>query len=158
MAEPLEQILVDEAATETFGARLLELICERFGQSALVTLQGDLGAGKTTLVRGVLRGLGFTGAVKSPTYTLLEPYSIGGLDLFHFDLYRLESAEELEFVGFEEILDAPGIKLFEWPQRGEGWLPAADVSVLLEHYWPPQAQSAATVVAQRRIRVTFANG
>jgi tRNA threonylcarbamoyladenosine biosynthesis protein TsaE len=123
-----------------------------------VTLQGDLGAGKTTLVRGVLRGLGFTGAVKSPTYTLLEPYSIGGLDLFHFDLYRLESAEELEFVGFEEILDAPGIKLFEWPQRGEGWLPAADVSVLLEHYWSPQAQSAATAVAQRRIRVTFANG
>ena len=131
MSQTVEQILVDEAATEAFGQSLLDRIRAQIGPSALVTLQGDLGAGKTTLVRGILRGLGFTGAVKSPTYTLLEPYSIDGLDLYHFDLYRLEAAEELEFVGFEEILDGPGIKLFEWPQTGEGWLPNADVSVLI---------------------------
>ncbi|MEC9134467.1 MAG: tRNA (adenosine(37)-N6)-threonylcarbamoyltransferase complex ATPase subunit type 1 TsaE, partial [Pseudomonadota bacterium] len=129
MSQTVEQILVNEAATEAFGQSLLDRIRAQIGPSALVTLQGDLGAGKTTLVRGILRGLGFTGAVKSPTYTLLEPYSIDGFDLYHFDLYRLETAEELEFVGFEEILDGSGIKLFEWPQKGEGWLPNADVSV-----------------------------
>ena len=117
MTEAMEQVLADEAATVAFGQELSQLIQDRFGNSALVALEGDLGAGKTTLVRGILRALGFSGAVKSPTYTLLEPYNLGGLDLYHFDLYRLESAEELEFVGFEEILDGPGIKLFEWPQR-----------------------------------------
>jgi tRNA threonylcarbamoyladenosine biosynthesis protein TsaE len=151
----IEQVLADEAATEAFGHSLLERIRSALGVSALVTLQGDLGAGKTTLVRGILRGLGFVGAVKSPTYTLLEPYTINGLDLYHFDLYRLESAEELEFVGFEEILDAPGIKLFEWPERGDGWLPRADVSVFLELYRPPDAEPSAP--AQRRVRVTFAD-
>ena len=155
MSQTVEQILVDEAATEAFGQSLLDRICAQIGPSALVTLQGDLGAGKTTLVRGILRGLGFTGAVKSPTYTLLEPYGIDGLDLYHFDLYRLETAEELEFVGFEEILDGPGIKLFEWPQKGEGWLPNADVSVLIELYRPPDAEPAAA--AQRRVQVVFAD-
>lgn len=156
MAQRIEQILVDEAATEAFGQSLLERLRSQFGGNALVALEGDLGAGKTTLVRGILRGLGFTGAVKSPTYTLLEPYCVDGLDLFHFDLYRLESAQELEFVGFEEILDAPGIKLFEWPQRGEGWLPEPHVRVLLEHYKPPE--TAASAPAQRRARVVFNDG
>ena len=96
MSQTVEQSLVDEAATEAFGQSLLDRIRAQIGPSALVALQGDLGAGKTTLVRGILRGLGFTGSVKSPTYTLLEPYSIDGLDLYHFDLYRLETAEELE--------------------------------------------------------------
>ena len=155
MSQTVEQILVDEAATEAFGQSLLDRIRAQIGPSALVTLQGDLGAGKTTLVRGILRGLGFTGSVKSPTYTLLEPYGIDGLDLYHFDLYRLETAEELEFVGFEEILDGPGIKLFEWPQKGEGWLPNADVSVLIELYRPLDAEPAAT--AQRRVQVVFAD-
>ena len=156
MAQRIEQILVDEAATEAFGQSLLERLRAQFGGNALVTLEGDLGAGKTTLVRGILRGLGFTGAVKSPTYTLLEPYCVDGLDLFHFDLYRLESAEELEFVGFEEILDAPGIKLFEWPQRGEGWLPEPHVGVFLELYRPPEMATSAP--AQRRARVVFGDG
>ena len=155
MSQTVEQILVDEAATEAFGQSLLDRIRAQIGSSALVTLQGDLGAGKTPLVRGILRGLGFTGSVKSPTYTLLEPYTIDGLDLNHLDLYRLETAEELEFVGFEEILDGPGIKLFEWPQKGEGWLPNADVSVLIELYWPPDAEPAAA--AQRRVQVVFAD-
>jgi tRNA threonylcarbamoyladenosine biosynthesis protein TsaE len=156
MSEAIEQVLVDEAATVAFGKDLLQIIQDRFGGVALVALEGDLGAGKTTLVRGILRALGFTGAVKSPTYTLLEPYSINDLDLYHFDLYRLESAEELEFVGFEEILDGPGIKLFEWPQRGAGWLPTPDVLVQLALHQPADAE--ASTPKQRRVRVVLLNG
>ena len=156
MAEAMTQILIDDAATVAFGKDLLKLIRCRFGDTALVALEGDLGAGKTTLVRGIPRALGFTGAVKSPTYTLLEPYSIDNLDLYHFDLYRLESAEELEFVGFEEILDAPGIKLFEWPQRAEGWLPSPDVLVQLALYQPATADALAP--AQRSVRVFVTDG
>ena len=156
MTEAIAQVLIDEAATVAFGDDLLNLIRSRFGDTALVALEGDLGAGKTTLVRGMLRALGFTGAVKSPTYTLLEPYSIDNLDLYHFDLYRLESAEELEFVGFEEILDGPGIKLFEWPQRGEGWLPSPDVLVQLALHRPASTDAAAP--AQRSVRVLIPDG
>ena len=156
MSEAIEQVLVDEAATVAFGKDLLQIIQDRFGGVALVALEGDLGAGKTTLVRGILRALGFTGAVKSPTYTLLEPYSINDLDLYHFDLYRLESAEELEFVGFEEILDGPGIKLFEWPQRGAGWLPTPDVLVQLALHQPANAE--ASTPKQRRVRVVLPDG
>ena len=155
MTEELEQILADEAATVAFGQELLKLIQERFGDSALVALEGDLGAAKTTLVRGILRTLGFSGVVKSPTYTLLEPYSLGDLDLYHFDLYRLESAEELEFVGFEEILDGPGIKLFEWPQRGAGWLPAPDILVRLALHQPDGADPSAP--SQRQVQVLIAD-
>ena len=151
MTEVMEQVLADEAATVAFGQELSRLIQDRFGNSALVALEGDLGAGKTTLVRGILRALGFSGAVKSPTYTLLEPYNLGGLDLYHFDLYRLESAEELEFVGFEEILDGPGIKLFEWPQRGAGWLPTPDLLVRLALHQPVGTNPSAP--AQRHVRV-----
>jgi|TARA_Y100000991_G_scaffold55534_1_gene40585 tRNA threonylcarbamoyladenosine biosynthesis protein TsaE len=151
MTEAMEQVLADEAATVAFGQELSQLIQDRFGNSALVALEGDLGAGKTTLVRGILRALGFSGAVKSPTYTLLEPYNLGGLDLYHFDLYRLESAEELEFVGFEEILDGPGIKLFEWPQRGAGWLPTPDLLVRLALHQPVGTNPSAP--AQRHVRV-----
>ena len=156
MTEAIAQVLIDEAATVAFGDDLLNLIRSRFGDTALVALEGDLGAGKTTVVRGILRALGFTGAVKSPTYTLLEPYSIDNLDLYHFDLYRLESAEELEFVGFEEILDGPGIKLFEWPQRGEGWLPSPDVLVQLALHRPGSTDASAP--AQRSVRVLIPGG
>jgi len=85
----------------------------------------------------------------------LEPYSLGDLDLYHFDLYRLESAEELEFVGFEEILDGPGIKLFEWPQRGAGWLPAPDILVRLALHQPAGADPSAP--SQRQVQVLVAD-
>ncbi|WP_348680486.1 tRNA (adenosine(37)-N6)-threonylcarbamoyltransferase complex ATPase subunit type 1 TsaE [Marinobacter nauticus] len=92
---------------------------------------GPNGAGKTTLARGVLQALGHSGVVKSPTYTLLEPYRIGAQDAFHFDLYRVNDPEELSFIGFDEIIDGPGLKLIEWPERATSWLPEPTVEVTL---------------------------
>lgn len=123
--------LADEAATVAFGRWLSKVLVERYDGTAVVFLEGQLGAGKTTVVRGVMQGLGHTGVVKSPTYTLLEPYNIDGLEIYHFDLYRVGDPQELEFVGFDEIVDGPGLKLFEWPERAAGWLPRPDVSVQL---------------------------
>ncbi len=98
----------------------------------VITLSGDLGAGKTTLVRGVLRGLHITGPVKSPTYTLVEPYSISSLYLYHFDFYRLGEPEEWEAAGFREYFRDDAICLIEWPERAGTLLPAADLQIALE--------------------------
>ena len=92
--------------------------------SLIVYLKGDLGAGKTTLVRGFLRGLGYKGTVKSPTYTLIEPYRIAGKSICHLDLYRLADAEELEYLGVRDLLQEETVLLIEWPERGEGVLPS----------------------------------
>ncbi|MDX1624954.1 MAG: tRNA (adenosine(37)-N6)-threonylcarbamoyltransferase complex ATPase subunit type 1 TsaE [Wenzhouxiangellaceae bacterium] len=91
----------------------------------VVELAGDLGAGKTTLVRGMLRGLGFAGRVKSPSYGLVEPYEIDDLDVFHLDLYRLSDPEELAFLGLDDLAGPGSVLLVEWPERGRGMLPAA---------------------------------
>jgi len=119
--------LADEAATLAFGTALAGTL----GGGALVFLEGDLGAGKTTLCRGILRGLGFEGAVKSPTYTLVEPYEICGFRVYHFDFYRIGHAEELEFIGLDEMLAEPGLKLVEWPEKAGKLLPAPDVVIRL---------------------------
>jgi tRNA threonylcarbamoyladenosine biosynthesis protein TsaE len=154
--------LNDEAATVEFGRRLGKRLLEDYGGSAVVFLYGDLGAGKTTLVRGILRQLGYSGAVKSPTYTLLEPYRVGDVDVYHFDLYRVADAQELEFVGFDDILDGPGLKLFEWPQRAVDWLPEAHVCVTLQVYPRPVPAAGETRTADtaypevvRKVDVSF---
>ncbi len=117
--------LVGEAAQEAFGARLAAA-CE---PPLRVYLDGELGAGKTTLVRGLLRALGHRGAVKSPTYTLIEPYELGGKQIYHLDLYRVSDPGELEYLGLREMLDEEALLLIEWPQRGAGWLPDGDLVV-----------------------------
>lgn len=119
----------DESAMYALGAE----IGQRFPQGGLITLQGDLGAGKTTLVRGLLRSLGYTGIVKSPTYTLVEPYHLPGRDIFHFDLYRLVDAEELEYMGIRDYLHSNNLCLVEWPEKAAGLLPAANLSICIEH-------------------------
>ncbi len=98
----------------------------------VVYLRGDLGAGKTTLVRALLRALGHAGRVKSPTFTLLEQYETGGLHLRHFDLYRFRSEEEWEAAGFRDEFDGRNVCLVEWPEKAQGLMPQADVEIRFE--------------------------
>ena len=126
----LELQLGDAAATESLGAALARCAAE---DGLLLFLHGDLGAGKTTLVRGYLHGLGHGGAVKSPTYTLVETYALAGRTVYHFDLYRLGEAEELEFLGIRDYLAGSAQCLVEWPERGAGVLPTADLALTLDY-------------------------
>ncbi|MYL22695.1 tRNA (adenosine(37)-N6)-threonylcarbamoyltransferase complex ATPase subunit type 1 TsaE [Halomonas alkaliantarctica] len=119
--------LPNESAHIAFGEMLGRVLKGR----GRVYLEGDLGAGKTTLARGVLRAYGYQGAVKSPTYTLIEPYELNDQRLYHLDLYRLGDPEELEFIGGRDVLDDDALCLVEWPSRGEGWLPEADLRLHL---------------------------
>ncbi len=119
--------LADFMATEKYG----EQLAQRLDKAALVFLHGQLGAGKTTLVRGILRALGHTAAVKSPTYTLLEPYELADWTVYHFDFYRINDPQELDFIGLDELLDVQAVKLIEWPERAQDRLPAPDVEILL---------------------------
>lgn len=122
------RVLPDEAATLDAGARLARAAAGR----GVITLRGNLGSGKTTLCRGLLRGLGHTGPVKSPTFTLVEPYEIGGSRVLHYDLYRLSNPEEIEYLGMRDFLDNQTLTLIEWPEKGAGFLPPADLDLSLE--------------------------
>jgi tRNA threonylcarbamoyladenosine biosynthesis protein TsaE len=120
--------LADENATIALAHRL----AAQLKPGMVIYLHGDLGTGKTTLVRGVLNALGYTGRVKSPTYTLVEPYHIAGLDLRHFDLYRLHDEEEWEAAGFRDEFDGHNIFFIEWPERARELIPKADVIIDFE--------------------------
>jgi len=113
--------------TELLGARLGENVV----LPGVIYLQGELGAGKTTLCRGLLRARGYYEAVKSPTFTLVEPYELESGTVYHFDLYRLGDVEELVFIGMRDYCDAGALILVEWPERGETMLPEADLVINL---------------------------
>ncbi len=119
--------LNDTEATEQFGAILYKLLPEK----CVIFLQGDLGAGKTTLVRGFLRAAGYNGTVKSPTYNIVEEYTIAQQAVFHFDLYRLSSPEELEWIGINDYFAQQSICFIEWPDLGSGFLPKPDIIIAL---------------------------
>lgn len=121
--------LPDAAATECAGACLARALAP----GMVVTLRGDLGAGKTTLARGILRGLGWVGPVKSPTYALVEHYSLSNLYLYHFDFYRFDNPGDWDDAGFAECFRDDTLCLVEWPERVAGRLPAPDVEIALEH-------------------------
>lgn len=121
--------LPDESSQEMLGARLADVCVAPM----LIFLEGDLGAGKTTLARGFLRRLGHRGAVKSPTYTLIEPYEIDGRKVYHLDLYRVADPAELDYLGLREMLAEEAVLLIEWPERGAGWLPPADLRIVIRH-------------------------
>ncbi|HPQ97850.1 MAG: tRNA (adenosine(37)-N6)-threonylcarbamoyltransferase complex ATPase subunit type 1 TsaE [Thiothrix sp.] len=124
-----EYQIKNEQAMLNFGAALLNKV----KHGGLVTLHGELGSGKTTLVRGLLQALGHQGRVKSPTYTLVEPYRFGRLAVYHFDLYRLHDPEELDAMGFRDYLHADSLCLVEWPEKAGDYLPVPLVRLHLSY-------------------------
>ncbi|RUM92567.1 MAG: tRNA (adenosine(37)-N6)-threonylcarbamoyltransferase complex ATPase subunit type 1 TsaE [Thiothrix sp.] len=121
--------LANEAATVDFAA----VLAGKIKNIQVITLSGDLGAGKTTLVRALLRALDYSGRVKSPTYTLVEPYEINNRPIYHFDLYRLAHPEELEYLGFTDYMESDALCLIEWPEHASGALPGADLEISLSY-------------------------
>tara|TARA_Y100001936_G_C15692683_1_gene466843 strand:+ start:83 stop:535 length:453 start_codon:yes stop_codon:yes gene_type:complete len=124
----IQKFIENEEAQLEFGNKLSSFISDKI----LIFLEGGLGAGKTTLTRGLIRGKGFHGNVKSPTYTLIEPYKIEGIDIYHIDLYRVNDINELEYLGIRDILSETSIVIIEWPQIGKNWLPEPDLLIQID--------------------------
>lgn len=141
MSETISFFLENELATQNLG-RSLASVCKKCfakNKKLLVTLEGQLGTGKTTLVRAILRSLGVKGAIKSPTYTLLEPYELSlslsekRLKIAHLDLYRLQEPEELDYIGGRNLANDYDLVLIEWPQNGQGYLAQPQIKIQLNH-------------------------
>jgi tRNA threonylcarbamoyladenosine biosynthesis protein TsaE len=145
----------DEATMVFLGARL----AAASEPGLVIFLQGDLGMGKTTFCRGFIQSLGHVGAVKSPTYTLVEPYQLGNMQVFHFDLYRLVDPEELEFMGIRDYFGDLSVCLVEWPERGLGALPTGDIVISIgrEGQGRGLALEAATERGRRVLATMLAN-
>lgn len=122
-------VWTNEADTEAFAQ---QLAARPEIANAFISLHGDLGAGKTTLVRHLLRALGVQGRIKSPTYAVVEPHEAGALAIWHFDFYRFSDPREWEDAGFRELFANPGLKLAEWPEKAAGLLPPADLAIHIE--------------------------
>lgn len=120
--------LANESATQALASALAKVVVP----GLIIYLHGNLGVGKTTLARALLTAMGHTGAIKSPTYTLVEIYNLPQLTLYHFDLYRLADPAELEFIGIRDYTNHNAMCLFEWPENGVGHIPAADIEISLE--------------------------
>ena len=129
MAPPLTLLWRSEEDTAALAA---QLAAQPGLANAFVTLHGELGAGKTTLVRHLLRALGVTGRIKSPTYAVVEPHEAPGLAIWHFDFYRFSDPREWEDAGFRDIFASPGLKLAEWPQNAAALIPPADIAMDIE--------------------------
>ena len=129
-ANEVSATLLDDAQTVLWG----EKIAAALKKGGIVYLYGDLGAGKTTLSRGILRAYGHQGAVKSPTYTIIEPYELDCVKVYHFDLYRMVDPEEWDYLGVNEYFSPGNICLVEWPEKGAHYVPASDLNIKLAYY------------------------
>jgi tRNA threonylcarbamoyladenosine biosynthesis protein TsaE len=148
-------ILTDELATITLGKQLADIVKIELKQGIVVYLNGDLGAGKTTLTRGFVQGMGHIGNVKSPTYTLVEPYDLADWQVYHFDLYRLADPEELEYMGIRDYFNRECCSFIEWPNKGQGMLPAPDMIIDLTYHEEQRQVSllAKTVLGKRLLSI-----
>lgn len=147
----IELELTGSAETELLGAALWAALPAK----CLIYLYGDLGAGKTTLVRGLLRAAGYNGTVKSPTYGLVEEYRLGTRNVFHFDLYRLKDPEELEWMGMDDYLQQTALCCIEWPQMGQGLLPPADIEIELSHQGHNRVAKIRTINQMFKTNLSF---
>ncbi|MEY4420089.1 MAG: hypothetical protein RLZZ498_685 [Pseudomonadota bacterium] len=138
----------DEAATAAFATQLAAALT-RVQLDACISLHGDLGAGKTTWVRHLLRALGVEGRIKSPTYAVVEPYTVQAGDVWHFDFYRFSDPREWEDAGFRDIFASPGLKLCEWPDNAAGVMPTPDLDLNIQVAEHDQRQVQLTALTPR---------
>jgi tRNA threonylcarbamoyladenosine biosynthesis protein TsaE len=146
-------VWTDEAATQSFAEALAA--CPHI-RNAFVELHGELGAGKTTFVRHLLRALGVQGRIKSPTYAVVEPYELPNVNIWHFDFYRFSDPREWADAGFRDLFASPGLKLAEWPENAAGQLPQADLVMHLAVL--PDESRQVTVTAQTPVGAALLEG